>query len=186
MVSSLRLVGVRSSSWKLRDADDAASRALGPDPDRRRVAVLLQPLLGRRAGSEELEERLDVSIPAQAVAWMQCVQYMFMHYNIIVAIGVFCVVIGFALIGFWGYHMWLVWGNTTTNEGFKWSDLKESLKRQKRQLQRKRLRQQQRPSWQPVRRRVRRGSACQPRQVRWRGHGPPSEAAYRRLRSLLP
>ena len=66
---------------------------------------------------------------------MQCVQYMFMHYNIIVAIGVFCVVIGFALIGFWGYHMWLVWGNTTTNEGFKWSDLRESLKRQKREAE---------------------------------------------------
>lgn len=78
---------------------------------------------------------LDEAGNPQAVTWMQCVQYMFMHYNIIVAIGVFCVVIGFALIGFWGYHMWLVWGNTTTNEGFKWSDLKESLKRQKRQAE---------------------------------------------------
>ena len=47
---------------------------------------------------------------------VQCLQYMFVNYNIVVAIGVFCLVIGFALLGFWSYHMYLVLRNTTTNE----------------------------------------------------------------------
>merc|ERR1719424_841444 len=58
---------------------------------------------------------------------------MIVYYNIVVAIGVFCVVIGFALLGFWSYHMYLVLRNMTTNEGFKWSDLKEQLKVKKRE-----------------------------------------------------
>ena len=41
--------------------------------------------------------------------------------------------IGFALLGFWSYHMYLVLRNKTTNEGFKWSDLKEDLKAKKRE-----------------------------------------------------
>ena len=62
-------------------------------------------------------------------------QFLFVRHNITMAIGIFCAVIGVALWAFWAYHMWLVWGNTTTNEGFKWSDLKESLKKQKREEQ---------------------------------------------------
>ena len=76
---------------------------------------------------------LDEHGKPQAVSLLQCVQYMFMHYNIVMAIGVFCIVIGFALFGFWAYHVYLIWCNTTTNEGFKWSDLRDELKRQKRE-----------------------------------------------------
>ena len=44
---------------------------------------------------------LDEAGQPQAVSYMQCLQYMFVNYNIVVAIGVFCIVIGFALLGFW-------------------------------------------------------------------------------------
>lgn len=40
-----------------------------------------------------------------------------------IALGIFCPV----LIIFWGYHMYLVGRGTTTNETYKWSDIKESL-----------------------------------------------------------
>jgi hypothetical protein len=33
-------------------------------------------------------------------------------------------VIALALLGFWGYHIWLIRCGTTTNETFKWSDLR--------------------------------------------------------------
>ena len=32
-----------------------------------------------------------------------------MHHNIIMAIGIFTAVIGIALLGFLGYHLYLVW-----------------------------------------------------------------------------
>ena len=59
---------------------------------------------------------LDEAGQPQPVSYVQCLQYMFVNYNIVVAIGVFCLVIGFALLGFWSYHMYLVLRNTTTNE----------------------------------------------------------------------
>lgn len=37
--------------------------------------------------------------------------------------------IALALLGFWGYHIWLIRCGTTTNETFKWSDLKFDLTR---------------------------------------------------------
>ena len=43
------------------------------------------------------------------------------------AIGIFTAVIGLALFGFWAYHMYLVYCGTTTNETFKWADLKDEL-----------------------------------------------------------
>ena len=61
----------------------------------------------------------------QRVSYFQCFQYMFAHHNVVMAIGVFCAVIGCALFGFWAYHMYLIWCGTTTNETFKWGDLKE-------------------------------------------------------------
>jgi hypothetical protein len=53
------------------------------------------------------------------------------------AIGLFCGVIGVALAGFGTYHLYLVYYGTTTNETFKWSDLKAELKRRKKQRQEK-------------------------------------------------
>ena len=39
---------------------------------------------------------LDEAGQPQPVSYVQCLQYMFVNYNIVVAIGVFCVVIGLA------------------------------------------------------------------------------------------
>ncbi|KAL1523796.1 hypothetical protein AB1Y20_018719 [Prymnesium parvum] len=64
--------------------------------------------------------------PQYLTNW-QCVQYLFMHHNIVLAIGIFCFVIGIALSGFWGYHVWLIWCGKTTNETFKWEDLQFDL-----------------------------------------------------------
>ena len=55
-----------------------------------------------------------------AVSTLQCFQYMFVQHNVVVAIGLFCLVIAFALLAFWGYHLWLIRCGTTTNETFKW------------------------------------------------------------------
>ena len=70
-------------------------------------------------------------------AW-QGFQYLFVRHNIPMAIGIFCVVIGCALWGFWAYHMWLVWCGTTTNETFKWGDLEEELRARMQEQQRNR------------------------------------------------
>ena len=70
---------------------------------------------------------LDQAGNPQTLTSWQCVQYLFVHHNVVMAIGIFCVVIGFALLGFWGYHVWLVACGKTTNETFKWDDLKQEM-----------------------------------------------------------
>jgi len=69
----------------------------------------------------------DAEGKPQPVSYWQCFQYLFLHHNIIMAIGIFTAVIGLALFGFWAYHMYLVYCGTTTNETFKWADLKDEL-----------------------------------------------------------
>ena len=61
------------------------------------------------------------------LSYLQGFQYLFVHHNIIMAIGIFTAVIGIALFGFLAYHLYLVWCGTTTNESFKWADLKDEL-----------------------------------------------------------
>eukprot|EP00966_Prymnesium_polylepis_P320371 7376746-Prymnesium_polylepis.3 len=51
---------------------------------------------------------LDAQGQPQSLSNWQCLQYLFVHHNIVLAIGIFCVVIAFALLGFWGYHVYLV------------------------------------------------------------------------------
>jgi len=75
---------------------------------------------------------------AVSVTYWQGFQYLFVHHNITMAIGIFCLVIGFALWGFWAYHMYLIWRGTTTNETFKWGDLHEELRYQMQIKQRER------------------------------------------------
>lgn len=70
---------------------------------------------------------LDKNGNPKELSWWQCIQYLFIRHNVVLAILIFCVVIGFALFGFWAYHMWLVRCGTTTNETFKWQDVKEDL-----------------------------------------------------------
>mmetsp|Transcript_15878 Transcript_15878/g.48196 ORF Transcript_15878/g.48196 Transcript_15878/m.48196 type:complete len:329 (+) Transcript_15878:934-1920(+) len=63
------------------------------------------------------------------VSRWQAFQYLLIRHNVVVAVGIFCLVIAIALLAFWGYHMWLIRCGTTTNETFKWSDLKYELER---------------------------------------------------------
>eukprot|EP00741_Cyanophora_paradoxa_P008685 tig00001368_g8408.t1 len=51
-------------------------------------------------------------------------QYMMYHYSEVILLGAFCLVLAFVFAGFAGYHFWLVARNTTTNESFKWRDLR--------------------------------------------------------------
>ena len=70
------------------------------------------------------------------VSYWQAFQYLFVTHNIVMAIGIFTAVIGVALFAFWAYHMYLISKGTTTNETFKWGDLKGELFAQKEQQQR--------------------------------------------------
>ena len=45
------------------------------------------------------------------------------HHAPLVGLCISLTVIGLVLAGFFGYHLWLVARNTTTNESFKWTDL---------------------------------------------------------------
>uniref|UniRef100_A0A6T0DJF2 Palmitoyltransferase n=1 Tax=Chrysotila carterae TaxID=13221 RepID=A0A6T0DJF2_CHRCT len=72
---------------------------------------------------------LDAAGRRQSVSALQAFQYLFMRHNIVVAIGIFCLVLAFALFGFWAYHMYLISRGTTTNETFKWQDLRAEFKR---------------------------------------------------------
>ena len=65
--------------------------------------------------------------PRQATS-LQCLQYVFVRHTIPVSIGFFCVVLAFALLGFFMYHIHLLRSGTTTNETFKWSDLRAKLR----------------------------------------------------------
>jgi len=80
----------------------------------------------------------DASGKPMSITVWQGFQYLFMHHNMTMAIGIFCLVIGIALWGFWAYHMYLVWRGTTTNETFKWGDLQDELRYQMQKQQRER------------------------------------------------
>eukprot|EP00315_Gephyrocapsa_oceanica_P032215 CAMPEP_0185413650 /NCGR_PEP_ID=MMETSP1365-20130426/5174_1 /TAXON_ID=38817 /ORGANISM="Gephyrocapsa oceanica, Strain RCC1303" /LENGTH=388 /DNA_ID=CAMNT_0028016531 /DNA_START=35 /DNA_END=1201 /DNA_ORIENTATION=- len=73
---------------------------------------------------------IDAQGQHQAVTWSQALQYLMLHHQMVIAVGAFCLVIAIALLGFWGYHLWLVRCGTTTNESFKWADVVSSLARQ--------------------------------------------------------
>ena len=52
-----------------------------------------------------------------------------MEYTLLLALGIFaalaCSIVGSFLL----YHLYLVWQGMTTNESFKWDDLKDTIKR---------------------------------------------------------
>ena len=87
---------------------------------------------------------------AAAVCCLCASQYMFAHHNIVMAIGIFCAVIGAALWGFLAYHIYLVWCGTTTNETFKWDDLKCELTAQAKEQDRERAKKSKTKSSAPT------------------------------------
>jgi len=51
-----------------------------------------------------------------------------------VGLGAFCALISLVLYGFWGYHCFLISKNTTTNETFKWDDIKDFITQREKKL----------------------------------------------------
>ncbi len=54
--------------------------------------------------------------------WSYILQYVLMNGVTIFPLGLFCGIIAVVLYLFWGYHLFLIWQNTTTNETYKWGD----------------------------------------------------------------
>ena len=79
----------------------------------------------------------DAQGKPQAISKFQGFQYLFAHHNAVMAIGIFCAVIGVALLCFFAYHVYLIWCGTTTNETFKWSDLHHQAKLSRKAAQKK-------------------------------------------------
>ncbi|GAM19002.1 hypothetical protein SAMD00019534_021770 [Acytostelium subglobosum LB1] len=55
------------------------------------------------------------------------IRYLFAESRSIFPLGIFCLVISLFLLYFLCYHLYLVAKNKTTNETFKWSDIKEQI-----------------------------------------------------------
>eukprot|EP01027_Heterolobosea_sp_BB2_P024142 GEZU01036337.1.p1 GENE.GEZU01036337.1~~GEZU01036337.1.p1 ORF type:complete len:478 (+),score=123.00 GEZU01036337.1:25-1434(+) len=65
-------------------------------------------------------------------------QYLLHYHVVIIALGFFMLAVGITLFGFWGYHAVLTMLNITTNESFKWKDIKwqvNELKAQKKEAE---------------------------------------------------
>jgi len=54
-------------------------------------------------------------------------QYLLWEGGLVLPLGIFCLVLALVLYVFWGYHVFLVIKNTTTNETYKWKDLKRTI-----------------------------------------------------------
>jgi palmitoyltransferase ZDHHC4 len=72
----------------------------------------------------------DANGVTKSLSWGYLFQVLVVHTAPVVGLGMFCVVVTLVLFTFLGYHMWLIKENTTTNETFKWKDLKYELKLQ--------------------------------------------------------
>jgi palmitoyltransferase len=68
------------------------------------------------------------------ITWGYIIQYLTYYHGILVGLGAFCGLISLVLYGFWAYHCYLISKNTTTNETFKWDDIKRYVKSREKQL----------------------------------------------------
>jgi len=68
------------------------------------------------------------------VTWSHIIQYLTYYNGILVGLGAFCALISLVLYGFWGYHCFLISKNTTTNETFKWDDIKDFITQREKKL----------------------------------------------------
>jgi hypothetical protein len=62
-------------------------------------------------------------------------QYLMHQDGLLVAIFLLCAVMGFVLVFFTGYHIWLASTNVTTNETFKYSEARDAFERATRRWQ---------------------------------------------------
>jgi len=58
-------------------------------------------------------------------SWSILTHWLLTRFPIIFALNLLCLLLGLVMIAFWGMHMWQVIQNKTTNETFKWSDVRE-------------------------------------------------------------
>jgi len=56
------------------------------------------------------------------IPYSYILQYVIINGGTVFPLGLFCGIIAVVLYLFWGYHMYLIWQNTTTNESYKWGD----------------------------------------------------------------
>ncbi len=63
-------------------------------------------------------------------------QYLVVHEGALCGVLALCTVMAVVLLGFWLYHLSLVFRNTTTNETFKWSAVRAQAKQARSQAQR--------------------------------------------------
>ncbi|EFA77685.1 hypothetical protein PPL_12294 [Heterostelium album PN500] len=56
------------------------------------------------------------------------IRYLFAESKTVFPLGIFCLVISLFLCYFWCYHLFLVATNRTTNETFKWDDIKDQIR----------------------------------------------------------
>eukprot|EP01113_Clastostelium_recurvatum_P047831 TRINITY_DN8592_c0_g1_i1.p1 TRINITY_DN8592_c0_g1~~TRINITY_DN8592_c0_g1_i1.p1 ORF type:complete len:403 (-),score=98.77 TRINITY_DN8592_c0_g1_i1:15-1223(-) len=66
-------------------------------------------------------------VPAPPLVMLQ---YLIHYTGLIIPMAFFCIVISLVLGGFGLYHVFLIARNTTTNETFKWQDMKNMVKRE--------------------------------------------------------
>merc|ERR1719193_2837803 len=57
-------------------------------------------------------------------------QYMFSKYQTLLGLLVMGLIMGVVLLGFWGWHMYLMASNQTTNERYKVSSFKDEMRRE--------------------------------------------------------
>lgn len=72
----------------------------------------------------------DAAGATKTLSWGYLFQVLVVHTAPVVGLGMFCVVVTIVLLAFLFYHLWLIKDNTTTNETFKWKDLRYELKMQ--------------------------------------------------------
>jgi hypothetical protein len=61
------------------------------------------------------------------LSYGQIFQFVMYYMTPVVAVGAFCFFTSLTLFVFFGYHVYLLSRNTTTNESFKWSDLRSQV-----------------------------------------------------------
>jgi hypothetical protein len=84
-------------------------------------AVLRHDIVTQRLFSAVFT-RDGVRVPA---TWWVVAQYLLGQRTEVCMVGIICVVMGAIVVAFFFYHVWLAAGSVTTNESFKWSDLRD-------------------------------------------------------------
>lgn len=75
----------------------------------------------------------DAQGVSQPLSWPHIISFVMYHLTPTVGLGIFCAIVCVMLFGFWAYHMYLIYNNCTTNESFKWKDIRWSIEQARKQ-----------------------------------------------------